>query len=47
MVVHGHRWWTAAELMSIAETTYPGRIGELVARVLKNGIPAEPWALTD
>jgi len=45
--IEGHRWWTPTELLVLEETTYPGRIGELVARVLREGIPAEPWALTD
>jgi 8-oxo-dGTP pyrophosphatase MutT (NUDIX family) len=45
--IAGHRWWTAEELRAIEETTYPGRMGELVARVLREGIPSEPWSLTD
>jgi 8-oxo-dGTP pyrophosphatase MutT (NUDIX family) len=45
--IEAHRWWTPVELLAIEETTYPGRMGELVARVLREGIPAEPWQLTD
>jgi 8-oxo-dGTP pyrophosphatase MutT (NUDIX family) len=45
--IEGHRWWSPAELLELDETTYPGRIGELVARVLLSGIPDEPWVLND
>ena len=45
--IAAHRWWTATELLELEETTYPGRMGELVARVLREGIPAEPWPLPD
>lgn len=45
--IEAHRWWNPAELLAIEETTYPGRIGDLVAQILREGIPAEPWVLTD
>lgn len=45
--IEGHRWWSQDELLELDETTYPGRIGELVARVLRSGIPDEPWVLDD
>ena len=45
--IEAHRWWTPVELLAIEETTYPGRIGDLVARVLGEGVPAQPWVLTD
>jgi 8-oxo-dGTP pyrophosphatase MutT (NUDIX family) len=45
--IEAHRWWTPTELLAIEETTYPGRIGDLVARVLRLGIPVEPWPLAD
>ncbi|MFI9206398.1 NUDIX hydrolase [Streptomyces sp. NPDC053048] len=39
------RWWTVNELRTTSETVYPGELGDLVARLLSNGTPANPITL--
>jgi double-stranded uracil-DNA glycosylase len=40
--VHGHRWWTLAELEATTERLVPRRLPELVGDVLRHGPPDEP-----
>jgi TDG/mug DNA glycosylase family protein len=40
--VHGHRWWTLAELEATSERLVPARLPELVRALLEHGPTAEP-----
>jgi TDG/mug DNA glycosylase family protein len=40
--VHGHRWWTLAELETTVERLVPRRLAGLVRDLLEHGPPAEP-----
>jgi G:T/U-mismatch repair DNA glycosylase/ADP-ribose pyrophosphatase YjhB (NUDIX family) len=40
--VHGHRWWTLAELESTRETVYPTRLAALLRELLEQGPPSAP-----
>ena len=40
--VIGFRWWSAGELMSTADAVFPPRLGELLAKLLREGAPAIP-----
>jgi ADP-ribose pyrophosphatase YjhB (NUDIX family) len=41
--VHGHRWWTVAEIEASDETVYPTRLASLVRGLLERGPPPEPF----
>ena len=41
--VTGHRWWTVAELQTSHEQFAPRRLPELVAALLRDGPPEEPF----
>jgi 8-oxo-dGTP pyrophosphatase MutT (NUDIX family) len=41
-VMREHRWWRAEDLLTTSEKIFPPRLGELVARLLREGPRAEP-----
>ena len=45
-VITGHRWWTVDELRHAAGEVFPVGLGDLVAKLLADGIPARPVRLS-
>ena len=45
-LITGHRWWTVDELRRRADAVFPVGLGDLVAKVLADGIPARPVRLS-
>jgi 8-oxo-dGTP pyrophosphatase MutT (NUDIX family) len=45
VVITGHRWWTVDELRQAAGHIFPVGLGDLVASVLAEGVPARPVRL--
>jgi 8-oxo-dGTP pyrophosphatase MutT (NUDIX family) len=43
--VEGFKWWSEAELREARESVTPHSLGEIVARYLNHGPPAEPLAV--
>ena len=43
--MQGFRWWTVPDLVATDETIYPEGLGLMLASVLRNGPPAEPWVV--
>ena len=43
--VHGHRWWTLAELHAYEGRFSPRELPWLIERVLKSGPPTTPFQL--
>jgi 8-oxo-dGTP pyrophosphatase MutT (NUDIX family) len=44
-IITGHRWWTVDELRATREYVSPPGIGDLVASLLADGVPARPFRL--
>jgi 8-oxo-dGTP pyrophosphatase MutT (NUDIX family) len=44
-LITGHRWWTVDELRQAAGHIFPVGLGDLVARVLTEGVPPRPVRL--
>lgn len=44
-LIAGHRWWTVEELRSTSEYVSPPGIGDLMAGLLADGVPARPVRL--
>ena len=45
-LITGHRWWTVDELRHAAGEVFPVGLGDLVAKLLADGIPARPVRLS-
>ena len=45
--VLGLRWWSAEDLRSTGETVFPPTLGDLLAALLRDGIPLEPVDISD
>lgn len=43
--IHGHHWWSLAELEQATERLVPARLAEIVRRLLRDGMPPEPLDL--
>lgn len=41
-VLGEHRWWSAADIVRSGEVFAPQRLGQLLADVLRDGLPPEP-----
>ncbi len=41
--VAAHRWWSLDELNEVDAVMYPTRLPEMVTRLLRDGVPSEPW----
>ncbi len=46
MAFKGSRWWTVDEVLASSERFLPPRLQELVARLVNEGIPEEPFDIT-
>ena len=44
-LIAGHRWWTPAELAAATDRLVPDNLAALVAALLRDGPPAEPFDL--
>ncbi|MGI5371300.1 hypothetical protein [Streptomyces iakyrus] len=40
--ITGHRWWTAAELVTTSDVLRPTELPELLPRLLRDGPPDSP-----
>jgi 8-oxo-dGTP pyrophosphatase MutT (NUDIX family) len=45
--VLGFRWWSTDDLRSATETVFPPTLGDLLAALLRDGIPAAPVDISD
>jgi 8-oxo-dGTP pyrophosphatase MutT (NUDIX family) len=45
VLITGHRWWTVGELLATSEIVSPPGLGDLVAGLLADGVPARPVRL--
>ncbi|MBD3945863.1 NUDIX hydrolase [Nocardioides ganghwensis] len=45
--VLGFRWWSTDVLRSATETVFPPTLGDLLAALLRDGIPAAPVDISD
>lgn len=43
----GFRWWRAQDLVEATETIFPPRLGHLLTDLLTDGVPAEPFDISD
>jgi len=41
--IHGHRWWSFAEITNAAEEFTPRRLRELLTSILQGQYPVEPF----
>ncbi|CUR57029.1 conserved hypothetical protein [metagenome] len=45
--IAGFRWWRADDLSRTTDTVFPPRLGELLAALLRHGLPQEPIDITE
>lgn len=45
--VLGFRWWSTDDLRSATETVFPPALGDLLAALLRDGVPAAPVDISD
>jgi len=45
--IRGFRWWRIEDLTTTADTVFPPRLGQRVAALLEDGVPAVPFDITD
>ena len=43
--MRAHRWWTPDELAATADRLVPADLASVVATILRDGPPGEPWEL--
>ena len=45
--IRGFRWWHAHELSRTTDTVFPPALGDLLARLLRDGTPSSPIDITE